>query len=442
MNEFNHTYFVDRNNARALDKGETRIKFRAPSFANAKIRRYKIPVEPAVNQVKNEDKVNDSKNYEMLTKSQERLSHRSGARERALKLKEIREKKLASIPAVITSSLGTTENAVPVSANVQRDNQEQVNISAISASTPVMANGVTSSIKPAALEDTQFNLGGVLETVKHEDAVDRLANAVETTATPDMPKEAQLFATEPSINVSLGGQQEASVTQITTPVTDANIETDIETDKNTSVAEEEIDATIDFSSKDSEQIYNELIKARDETTAAMEKASAIAAEVEKAKEEFNKKIEESDQKLQEAGAEMENTKLQAEASQTRYKGKITEFRNAAAAQSRALKSQRDRALQAAVASEQELEEVRRNSEEKLTKNEQHIAQYNDQIKQDQATISEYDEKTERLDAILKAISEPIETAGNYVPSASIANFMITPDSQMNVSESAPVKKAA
>ena len=139
---------------------------------------------------------------------------------------------------------------------------------------------------------------------------------------------------------------------------------------------------------------------------------------------------------------MENTKLQAEASQTRYKGKITEFRNAAAAQSRALKSQRDRALQAAVASEQELEEVRRNSEEKLTKNEQQIAQYNDQIKQDQATISEYDEKTERLDAILKAISEPIETAGNYVPSASIANFMITPDSQMNVSESAPVKKAA
>ena len=410
MSEFNNIYFVDRNNAKMPNNGETRIKFRAPSFANAKLRRYKIPVEPVVNQVEKEDKVNDSKNYELSTKSQERLFHKAGARERALKLKEVREKKLASIPAVIMSSFEPTEKVAPV--NVQKDNQEQENVSTIPAATSGVVNETVPSVKPAALEDTQFNLGGVLETIKHTDVA---ANTTETVAAPVQNEE----------------KQETTVEPVAQTVSDV-----------APVAEEEIDATIDFSSKDTEQIYNELVKARDETTAAMEKASAIAAEVEETKKEFDKKIEESDQKLQEAGAEMENTKLQAEASQTRYKEKITEFRNAAAAQSRSLKAQRDKAVQAAVASERELEEVRRNGEEKLTKNEQQIAEYNDQIKQDQATINEYDEKTERLDAILQAISEPIEAVGNYVPSASVANFMIAPDSQMEVSEPVAVKKVA
>lgn len=431
MNEFNHTYFVDRNNARASDKGETRIKFRAPSFANAKIRRYKIPVEPVVNQVKNKDKANDSKNYEMLTKSQERLSHRSGARERALKLKEIREKKLASIPAVIKSSLEVAENIAPV--NVQENEQEKTNVS-ISTVVPEVANGTIPSVKPAALEDTQFNLGGVLETIKHPDVA---TNSVDTGVAPVQSEEQQTIAVEPV-------KQAVSTTSLTEQQEENKVQTAISetSDVAPAAVEEEIDATIDFSSKDTEQIYNELVKARDETTAAMEKASAIATEVEETRKEFDKKIEESDQKLQEAGAEMENTKLQAEASQTRYKEKITEFRNAATAQSRSLKAQRDKAVQAAVASERELEEVRRNGERKLTMNEQQIAQYNDQIKQDQATINEYDEKTERLDAILQAISEPIEAVGNYVPSASVANFMIAPDSQMEVSEPAPVKKVA
>ena len=435
MSEFNNIYFVDRNNAKTSNNGETRIKFRAPSFANAKIRRYKIPVEPVVNQVGQENEVEASKNYELSTKSRVRLFHRVSARERALKLKEVREKNLAGIPAVINNDVEVAENVAPV--NIEKNNQGQENVSTTPVTTPVMANEVTPSIKPAALEDTQFNLNGVLETVKHVDVADHATYTVDVTATPE---EKQEIAVEPNIEaVSLTSpveQQEAIVTQIATPVADA------ETAENTPVAEEEIDAAIDFSSKDSEQIYNELIKARDETTVAMEKASAIAAEVEEIKKEFNKKIEESDQKLQEAGAEMENTKLQAEASQTRYNEKITEFRNAAAAQSRALKSQRDKAIQAAAASEHELEEVRRKGEEKLTNNEQQIAQYNDQIKQDQATINEYDEKTERLDAILQAISEPIESVGSYIPSASVANFMTTPDSQMEVSEPVAVKKVA
>lgn len=431
MSEFNNIYFVDRNNAKMPNNGETRIKFRAPSFANAKLRRYKIPVEPVVNQVEKEDKVNDSKNYELSTKSQERLFHKAGARERALKLKEVREKKLASIPAVIMSSFEPTEKVAPV--NVQKDNQEQENVSTIPAATSGVVNETVPSVKPAALEDTQFNLGGVLETIKHTDVA---ANTTETVAAPVQNEEKQETTMEPVAqtvsDVAPIEQQEVNVAQVATS----------ESSEAAPVAEEEIDATIDFSSKDTEQIYNELVKARDETTAAMEKASAIAAEVEETKKEFDKKIEESDQKLQEAGAEMENTKLQAEASQTRYKEKITEFRNAAMAQSRSLKAQRDKAVQAAVASERELEEVRRNGEEKLTKNEQQIAEYNDQIKQDQATINEYDEKTERLDAILQAISEPIEAVGNYVPSASVANFMIAPDSQMEVSEPVAVKKVA
>ena len=104
MNEFSNIYFVERNDAKMQNMGETRIKFRAPSFANAKLRRYKIPVEPTVNQVETENKVNDSKDYELSTRSQERVFHKTGARERALKLKEGREKKLASIPAVISNS--------------------------------------------------------------------------------------------------------------------------------------------------------------------------------------------------------------------------------------------------------------------------------------------------------------------------------------------------
>ena len=45
-------------------------------------------------------------------------------------------------------------------------------------------------------------------------------------------------------------------------------------------------------------------------------------------------------------------------------------------------------------------------------------------------------------SILPAMSEPIESVGSYIPSASVANFMTTPDSQMEVSEPVAVKKVA
>lgn len=428
MSEFNNIYFVDRNNAKMSSNGDTRIKFRAPSFVNAKIRRYKIPVEPTVNQVETANKVNDSKDYELLTKSRERALHRFSARERALKLKEAREKKLASIPAVIMSSLEPMDKVIPV--NVEGENREQENVSVPPIATPGVANELSPSSKPAALEDTQFNLGGVLETVKHTAVTNDVQNAVEPTHEQETVTEgvAQIVPSEPQIE-----PQTTEIEQTTTPVSA----------EAAPVAEEEVDVTIDFASKDTEQIYNELVRARDETTAAMEKASAIAAKVEETKKEFNKKIEESDQKLQEARAEMENTKSQAEASQTRYDNKVVEFNKAATAQSRSLREQRDQALQAAKASERELEEVNRNGEDKLSKNEQQLAEYNDQIKQDQATIDEYTEKTDRLDAILKAISEPIESVGNYIPSPSVANSMTAQDSNaLEFPEPAAVKKVA
>ncbi len=408
MNEFSNIYFVERNDAKMQNMGETRIKFRAPSFANAKLRRYKIPVEPTVNQVETENKVNDSKDYELSTRSQERVFHKTGARERALKLKEGREKKLASIPAVISNSSENIDVGTSTSIAIEEEKSGQEKANDVSTAISDNVENTSSYSKPAALEDTQFDLGGVLETVKHaNETKNATGNAIsieEQTEKNDESKASSIVDTSMSFDSKTAEEQTSSV------------------------VDEEIDATIDFSSKDTEQIYNELVKARDETTSAMEKASVIAAKVEKAKNEFNKKIEESDQKLQEAGAEMENTKLQAEASQTRYNEKVAEFRNAATAQSRSLKAQRDQALQAAVTSERELEELNRSGQEKLDENKKKIASYNSQSKQHQATIDEYNEKTDRLDAILKAISEPIEAVGNYIPSPSVAHSMVAQDS--------------
>lgn len=429
MNEFNNIYLVSRDNAEMRSKGDSRIKFRAPSFANAKVRRYKIPVEPKSNQVEVE-KEDNTKYFELSTKKKELIFNPRKTRARALKLKEAREKKLVALPVIIDNS--DEKLAIPSVGQVKEEEknvmpvEQEVAINQpVSSEQPVnqQENIVRpETAMPEALGNTQFDLGGVLETIKHTDvntySQEAEVSSQNTVAPVDVtPEEPKIAPTVAEVNTS----NDATVTS--------------------PVAEEEVNSEIDFSSEDTERIYDGLVKVRDEATDAMKKASSLAAEMEETKKEFNEKLVESDQKVQEAGAEMENKKIQAEASQTRYKKKIIDFRKAVEEQERFLKARRDKALQESVALERELKEFRQTSEERLKQNKEMIDNYNEQSNQYESTIDEYDGKTARLDAILQAF-EPIEAVSPYVPTVSNPLEM-NGDMQMNESvEKAPVKKVA
>ena len=358
--------------------GNNKIKFRAASFKNAKVNRYKLPVEQQKNSTADVSletqeipvvNVTGEKSYDLTTKQY--LMAGVGEK-RDLKLKKAREQNIA-LSAPVVMNMDERKKAQDIKEEVQEETPVKEEKTVESKETEE-SNVDT---KPTALENTMFDLGGILENAVATKSATSKAKKAEPVPTPE-PKEEQ----------------------------------------------DEIDPTIDLG--DNESLKKEVDKVnsiREEVIAANKKASQLGKTITEKKKSAEAEIKDANQRAKVANSDMQAAASRRDSSKAALDAEKRNLLKVVKVQAQIMAAQKAKVDELNATREKELQELEDATKKTLDTTNSQIA---DDVAKADSYNKEADDYEAEISAILelsRAVQEPIDFSNDvYVPASNVISF--------------------
>lgn len=176
------------------------------------------------------------------------------------------------------------------------------------------------------------------------------------------------------------------------------------------VAETSKQSSNDIAMDNSEidKVYEQIQKETEETLRAKETALKAQKSVETVKLEIKQKMEESDARVLEKSTEQAEMRARKEAALTRKQEIDRSIIAAFSSQRQALTLAKEKYLKQQETSQNEINELQKQAELKAQENSNKIVEFQRTIDQDRNDLTEVENEIARKEAILKALSNPLE----------------------------------
>lgn len=194
----------------------------------------------------------------------------------------------------------------------------------------------------------------------------------------------------------------------TEPVVEAKEEESEEVVPTVTEASEQSSNDMTMDNSEIDRAYEQIQKETEETLHAKETALQAQKSVETVKLEIKQKMEESDAKVLEKSTEQAEMRARKEAALTRKQEIDRSIIAAFSSQRQALTQAKEKYLKQQEASQNEINELQKQAELKAQENSNKIVEFQRTIDQDRNDLTEVENEIARKEAILKALSNPLE----------------------------------
>jgi len=349
--------------------GNNKIKFRAASFRNCKVNRYKVPVEQpkaSITEVSLETQempvvtaANGEKSYDLTTRQYLEVGL---GEKRALKLKKAREQNIAS-SAPVVMNIDERKKAPVKKEKIQEEvpvkEEKNIEESKIEQS--------SSDEKPTALENTMFDLGGILE------------NAVATKNSSAKSKKEDVVETKEDWD--------------------------------------EIDPTIDLG--DNESLKKEVDKVsliREETKTAMKKADQLEKTITEKKKTAEAEINDANQRAKVASSDMQAAASRRDSTKAALDTEKRNLLKVVKVQGQIMAAQKAKVDELNASREKELKELEEATKQQIAKDVAKADSYNKEA-------DDYEAEITAILELSRAVQEPIDFSSDvYVPASNVISF--------------------
>lgn len=194
----------------------------------------------------------------------------------------------------------------------------------------------------------------------------------------------------------------------TEPVVEAKEEKSEEVVPTVTEASEQSSNDMTMDNSEIDRAYEQIQKETEETLHAKETALQAQKSVETVKLEIKQKMEESDAKVLEKSTEQAEMRARKESALTRKQEIDRSIIAAFSSQRQALTQAKEKYLKQQEASQNEINELQKQAELKAQENSNKIVEFQRTIDQDRNDLTEVENEIARKEAILKALSNPLE----------------------------------